>query len=976
MGRSIVQQQLVLGFSAENPYRIEWRDEPFSGTGAFTWPDGSRYEGQWLDGLPSGRGAYVWSDGSSYEGEWLRGLPEGAGEYISSDGTRYLNDWKEGRSSRVEKADEQSAELKITIENQHRTISELQQHLARQTHPAQKPDTLAVKKAEARFNALEAEKTSAEERAGTLERQSEALKAELESEREAGRRTLAELQQQLEGQTAAVQKAERAAAEAEDRCRALESEKTAAQEQLKALEEKAKTLASELKTTARDHHKTLSKLQHQLDLQSSAVQKAEAAATAADDRCKSLEAGKLHAEEKVRALEQQEKISAARMDAAHDDHRKAVAELQQRLAIQIEAARKSGAEAAEAAETRYKGLKSEKVAAEEEVTILRRQAEILAVELNSTIENSQKTIAELQQQLASQIEAAQKAADHAAAQADSRCADLEQEKDAAGKEVQCLKRQMEILAVELDSTLESSKKTIVDLQQHLALQNIAAKKADADAAAAQERCRALESGKRSAEQKVNTLEERLKSLETERENALQAHAASVSELQRQLDAHRSLAQKDEAPAEADADDRCRVLEEEKTLLEGNVRSLEQQMFRQSAELKMSLEGHQKTIARLEKQLAVQTEAAQKAEAAAVQNAEGRVKALEAEKIALEEKLTTLEEKSEAGTAKLKTTVKNQKKTITDLKKQLTLQMTATRETSASAADFEDRCNTLEAEKNSLEERLGSSERHESEGTAELKTTIENQSKTITELARQLAEVDARNLSLQRGMASNETDSLLSQGQWSRVYEDGRSYLGEMQEDLPDGLGVMAYPDGGRYVGEWSAGERNGRGTQTSADGSSYAGQWERDVMSGEGILIVPEVRTYMGTWKNNLADGKGIEIHPDGKRYEGEFKRGKYDGQGTLILANGTRYTGEFKNSLSNGKGILKYPNGDRYEGEFRNNQYHGQGTLSLIDGRKYTGELEKGLPHGQGIMILADGRKYIGEFRNGQFVDKKIRGK
>jgi len=1072
---------------------MEWQDTPFNGQGAFAWPDGSRYEGEWLEGLPSGRGKYVWPDGCCYEGEWLQGLPNGKGEYASSDGTRLKTEWEGGRSQETKATDELTSELKVSVENQRKTIAELQQQLARQLSVATKADTRAAKDAEVRCKALEAEKFSAENRVKTLEQQVEKLAVELESSLVNHQQTLADFKGQLSLQTTAAQEAAAAAASAEDRSHALEAQ--------------AETLAAELKNAVKSHQKSLAKLQQQLDLQIGATQKAEAALAEAQDRNQTLEAGKIQAEERVRFLEQQEEINAVQLEAVLDSNQKTIEDLQQKLAVQIDTAQKAEADAAEAqgrcrilatektaaddrvkelteqietlsaelnnavktqqksitklqqelslqrtafqkaeadtardAEVHYQALEAEKKSAENKVQALEGQREMLAVELKSTIENDRKTIADLQQQLAVQSEAAKQAASANAVE-DGRYETLLAEKLSAEEKVKSIEQQARMLAVELESTIEVDQTTIADLRQQLEVQSEVAKQAAAAAAVEDGRYRMLEAEKLSAEERVKILEQQAEALSAERQSTLSTHQKATAELEKELALQIIAVKQAEALAAADSDARYRALEAEKSRLENSVKALQQQEEKRSAELNGTIEDRQKAIADLQRQLALQIETAQRAEALTVKDAEERYRVLEAQKIAAEEKVTALEQQTETlavelvaaienkqktvsalerqftlqsaatqeaqtaatnaearcntledeknsaekklkvleqrmetGTAKLKTTAKNQKKTITELKKQLAVQLDTGQKAEASTIqDAEDRYNALEAEKISVEEKLKALEQQAEASAAELKNTIENQRKTITELARQLAEADEKNRSLQQRSVPASTEAIPEKEQSSKVYKDGRSYLGELKDDLPDGLGVMTFPDGGQYVGQWSAGTRDGRGTQTNADGSSYAGQWEKDFMAGEGILIIPEERTYMGTWKNDLSDGRGIEIYPDSKRYEGEFKRGKYEGQGTLTLANGTRYAGEFKNSLSNGKGVLKYPNGDRYEGEFKNNQYHGQGTLTLTDGRKYTGELEKGLPHGQGIMVLADGRKYIGEFKNGQFVDKKI---
>jgi hypothetical protein len=42
------------------------------------------------------------------------------------------------------------------------------------------------------------------------------------------------------------------------------------------------------------------------------------------------------------------------------------------------------------------------------------------------------------------------------------------------------------------------------------------------------------------------------------------------------------------------------------------------------------------------------------------------------------------------------------------------------------------------------------------------------------------------------------------------------YKGEVENGVPNGLGIMTDNFGGRYVGEWKNGKRNGQGTSTTS----------------------------------------------------------------------------------------------------------------------------------------------------------------
>ena len=54
---------------------------------------------------------------------------------------------------------------------------------------------------------------------------------------------------------------------------------------------------------------------------------------------------------------------------------------------------------------------------------------------------------------------------------------------------------------------------------------------------------------------------------------------------------------------------------------------------------------------------------------------------------------------------------------------------------------------------------------------------------------------------------------------------------------------------------------------------------EGDCVNGKGIMIYPDGRKYTGEFKAGERNGHGTMIYPDGKKLEGEFKNGEFVGQ-------------------------------------------------------------------------------------------------
>ena len=261
----------------------------------------------------------------------------------------------------------------------------------------------------------------------------------------------------------------------------------------------------------------------------------------------------------------------------------------------------------------------------------------------------------------------------------------------------------------------------------------------------------------------------------------------------------------------------------------------------------------------------------------------------------------------------------------------------------------------------------------------------------------------------------------------RWYKDGDEdkdgkYEGVILNGLPSNEGILTWPDGEKYIGEWEDGRQNGQGKLTFFSGNKYEGEFKDGKYSGRGVFTWTDLDKYEGEFKDGKKHGHGIYIQNDGSKFVGEFKNGLKNGKGTLSHGkgeldgnlfvgefkdgkkhghgiytqnDGSKFIGEFRNGLKNGKGTLTYgkgkfegdvyegnfkdeikegqgrytyANGDIYSGEYKNDKKHGQGTFNWNNGDKYVGNFYNGNIRGEGTQIYFDGRKYAGEWLNGKF--------
>jgi hypothetical protein len=142
-------------------------------------------------------------------------------------------------------------------------------------------------------------------------------------------------------------------------------------------------------------------------------------------------------------------------------------------------------------------------------------------------------------------------------------------------------------------------------------------------------------------------------------------------------------------------------------------------------------------------------------------------------------------------------------------------------------------------------------------------------------------------------------------------DDGATYIGQVADGKPQGLGVTELGDGGRRAGEWQDELLNGRGIERLADGNRYEGQWRDGRRTGLGVADMPGVAhdegnfvagklegagvhrsaaepsiSQAGGWRAGSLDGPGVETVGDRERYEGSFRSGKRHGYGQLTITD------------------------------------------------------------------------------------------
>ena len=109
-----------------------------------------------------------------------------------------------------------------------------------------------------------------------------------------------------------------------------------------------------------------------------------------------------------------------------------------------------------------------------------------------------------------------------------------------------------------------------------------------------------------------------------------------------------------------------------------------------------------------------------------------------------------------------------------------------------------------------------------------------------------------------------------------IYGDGKYYLGEYKNDIPNGKGIKYYKNGNIL----------------------YEGDFINGKFEGNGKLFFENSFYCIGKYKNGLRNGKGKIYYANGNiRFEGDYINDKTKGIGKFIWKDGAFYIDNLKMS-------------------------------------------------------------------------------
>ena len=129
--------------------------------------------------------------------------------------------------------------------------------------------------------------------------------------------------------------------------------------------------------------------------------------------------------------------------------------------------------------------------------------------------------------------------------------------------------------------------------------------------------------------------------------------------------------------------------------------------------------------------------------------------------------------------------------------------------------------------------------------------------------------------------------------------EGGTYLGEGSGTTRQGYGVTSFRPpsrsaGDRFAGQYKDNGRHGVGVNTFAKNAGNPsellrreGDYASNRPNGVGVLVWANGDRYVGLWKDGTLAGAGVRIYADGRRYEGDYGDNKWNGHGVLWSADG-----------------------------------------------------------------------------------------
>ena len=191
------------------------------------------------------------------------------------------------------------------------------------------------------------------------------------------------------------------------------------------------------------------------------------------------------------------------------------------------------------------------------------------------------------------------------------------------------------------------------------------------------------------------------------------------------------------------------------------------------------------------------------------------------------------------------------------------------------------------------------------------------------------------------------------------------YAGEVINDIPNGFGIMLYPNGAYYIGQFEKGQNTGFGLYMDVNGKkAILGKFNNLQLNGVGLEANSNNTASFG----NYLEGELIDEVRFINCMDYNFNDQIFNYNIQLCPGNGTTYFGGINNNYFHLAGVFCYDVGINYIGQYNNGYQNGLGIKVYPDGRFYIGMFEQDSFNGYGIFIDKDSYK-VGYWENNNFI-------
>lgn len=176
------------------------------------------------------------------------------------------------------------------------------------------------------------------------------------------------------------------------------------------------------------------------------------------------------------------------------------------------------------------------------------------------------------------------------------------------------------------------------------------------------------------------------------------------------------------------------------------------------------------------------------------------------------------------------------------------------------------------------------------------------------------------------------------------------YIGQFEEGLRQGVGLIVFSDGSFYEGTFANGTAEGNGRLFYSDDAYYVGMFKNGKKHGAGVYYGPNREVIKAVFKDDFIVGNATVTYIDGATYTGALVDFKKEGSGKFMFNNGDFYEGKFADDLFSGSGkYFKAKEKTLFEGQWENNDLVGTVKIRYPNDSFYEGDCKGFKRHGKG---------------------------